>query len=527
MSQTDRQERTIDAVIFDLDGVVTRTARLHAAAWKRLFDDYLAQRAAQRGKPFQPFDADEDYRRFVDGKPRYEGVRSFLKSRGIALPYGDPADPPEAETVCGLGNAKNALFQELLAQGGVEVFEGSVGFIRDLKENGIKVALVSSSKNAAAVLASAGLADLFEVRVDGVEAARLRLSGKPHPDTFLEAVRRLGVGPARAAVVEDAIAGVAAGRAGGFGLVIGVVRSSDGTELRAGGADLVVSDLKELGDGAALRARLRLDVAAIALPNALSRIAEFQARLAGKRPAVFLDYDGTLTPIVDRPELAVLSEDMRTVVRGLAERCPVAIVSGRDRADVERLVGLDGLVYAGSHGFDIAGPGGLRKEHERAAEFLPALDRAEERLWREVAGIDGVLVERKKFAIAVHYRLVAEPEVARVERAVAAVAAEVPDLRRTAAKKVFALRPRVDWDKGRAVLWLLTALGLDGEDVLPLYLGDDDTDEDAFAALEGRGLGILVSDAGHTTAAEYVLADTQEVGRFLGDLAALPGNPTR
>jgi alpha,alpha-trehalase len=525
MSHADRQERTIDAVIFDLDGVVTRTARLHAAAWKRLFDDYIAQRAAQRGEPFQPFDADEDYRRFVDGKPRYEGVRSFLESRGIALPWGAPGDPPDRETVCGLGNTKNALFQQLLAQGGVEVFESSVAFIRALKENGVKVALVSSSKNTVAVLASAGLADLFEVRVDGVEAARLGLEGKPHPDTFLEAARRLGVEPARAAVVEDAIAGVAAGRAGNFGLVIGVVRSGDGTGLRAGGADLVVGNLTELGDGTALRARPRLDAAA--LPNALDRAAEIRARLDGKRPAVFLDYDGTLTPIVDRPELAVLSEDMRAMVRGLAERCPVAIVSGRDRADVERLVGLDGLVYAGSHGFDIAGPVGLRKEHERAAAFLPALDRAEERLRREVAGIDGALVERKKFAIAVHYRLVADDQVARVESAVAAIAAEITDLRRTAAKKVFALRPRVDWDKGRAVLWLLTALGLDREVVLPLYLGDDDTDEDAFTALKGRGLGILVTEAEHPTAADYVLANTEEVGRFLGDLAATFGDRAR
>jgi alpha,alpha-trehalase len=399
MSHADRRERTIDAVILDLDGVVTRTASLHGAAWKRLFDDYLAQRAAQRGEPFQPFDA-EDYRRFVDGKPRYEGVRSFLNARGIALPYGDPADPPDRESVCGLGNRKNALFQELLASDGVEIFESSVPFIRALKELDVKVALVSSSKNTDAVLGSAGLANLFETRVDGVEAARLGLKGKPHPDAFLEAAQRLGVMPSRAAVVEDAIAGVEAGRAGGFGLVIGVARAGDGAGLRAGGADLVVRDLAELGDGAALQAERRLEPAN--LPNALSRFAEIRARLAGKRPAVFLDYDGTLTPIVDRPDLAVLSEDVRAVVRDLAELCPVAIVSGRDRADVEQLVGLDGLFYAGSHGFDIAGPGGLRKEHERAAEFLPALAHAEERLRGTVAGIDGALVERKKFAIAIH-----------------------------------------------------------------------------------------------------------------------------
>lgn len=513
------QLRTLDAVIFDLDGVVTRTAGLHAAAWKGLFDDFLAARTAQRDTPFRPFDADTDYKLFVDGKPRYEGVRSFLESRGIALPDGDPIDPPDRETISGLGNRKNALFQEYLSGGGVEVFQASVDFIGAVKKGGLKVALVSSSKNASAVLAAAGLADLFDLQVDGVEAARLGLRGKPHPDTFLEAARRLGVPPKRAAVVEDAMAGVAAGRAGAFGLVIGVAGSDDGAALQANGADIVVKDLAELGEVSALQARSR--PTASTLLHAIDHIAGIRARLAGKRPAVFLDYDGTLTPIVARPDLAVLSDKMRTRVARLAELCTVAIVSGRDRADVSRLVGLDGLVYAGSHGFDIAGPGGLAKEHERAAEFLPALERAEERLRRGLAGIEGALVERKKFAIAVHYRLVAEEEVARMERAVAAVAAELPDLRRTAGKKVFELRPRIDWDKGKAVLWLLGALGLRDAEVLAFYVGDDETDEDAFVALEGRGIGILVADGRQPSAASYRLADPDEVARFLGEIAAM------
>ena len=516
-AKAEREEKTrsLDAFIFDLDGVVTRTASLHAKAWKRLFDDYLSRRS----EPFQPFDIDADYRRFVDGKPRYEGVRSFLESRGITLPYGDPGDPPDRETICGLGNRKNALFQELMARDGVEVFKGSIAFIRDVKMKGMKTALVSSSKNTKAILAAASITDLFDVMVDGVEAARLGLKGKPHPDVFLEAARRLNVGAERAAIVEDAIAGVEAGRAGGFGLVIGVARSGDGAALRTKGADIVVGDLAELGDGTALPAR-PLPEAAV-LPNALDRTAEIRTRLAGKRPAVFLDYDGTLTPIVARPDLAVLSDAMRALVRTLAERCTVAIISGRDRADVERMVGLDDLVYAGSHGFDIAGPGGLRKEHERATAYLPALDRAEERLRRDLAGIAGALVERKKFAIAVHYRLVAEKDIERIAHSVESVAAAIPDLRRTTGKKVFELRPRIDWDKGKAVLWLLAALGLDGKDVLPFYLGDDDTDEDAFAALAGRGLGILVTDVPHPTAAAYVLADTDEVGRFLDSLSAM------
>jgi alpha,alpha-trehalase len=516
-TMTARNGGALDAVIFDLDGVVTRTASLHAAAWKQLFDAYLAERATRRGEPFRPFDADADYRQYVDGKPRYEGVRSFLESRGIVLAYGDPDDPPERETVCGLGNRKNAIFHELLTRGEVEVFDSSVALVRDLKAQGVKVALVSSSKNMIPILEATGLSDAFEVQVDGIEAEQLGFKGKPHPDSFLEAARRLGVAPERAAVVEDAIAGVEAGRAGGFGLVIGVARSGEVDALRANGADLVVGDLAELAGGTASPS------AAAPLPNALESMAEIRARLAGKRPAVFLDYDGTLTPIVARPELAVLSQEMRTIVARLAARCTTAIVSGRDRADVERLVGIGDLVYAGSHGFDIAGPGGLRKEHERAAEFLPALDRAEQALRREIAGIEGSLVERKKFAIAVHYRLVADDEVARVERAVAAVAADTPELRRTTGKKVFELRPRIEWDKGKAVLWLLGALGVEGEDVLPFYLGDDDTDEDAFAALKDRGIGLLVADGPQPTAAAYRLADPNEVGRFLNELAAMLG----
>ncbi len=498
----------LDAVIFDLDGVVTRTARLHQAAWKVLFEEHLPRRTDARVKPFM----DTDYRRFVDGKPRYEGVRSFLASRGIALPYGDPADPPDRLTICGLGNRKNLIFNDLLAERGVEVFEGSVAFIRSLRERGVRTALVSASRNAVPVLEAAALTDLFEVVVDGVEAARLGLPGKPAPDTFLEAARCLGVPPERAAVVEDAIAGVAAGRAGCFALVIGVARTGDDEALRQSGADLVVGDLAELGEGAD---------APDALPDARERMGEIAARLAGKRAAVFLDYDGTLTPIVDRPERAVLRSAMRDTLRLLAEVSTLAIVSGRDRADVARLVGIRSLIYAGSHGFDITGPDGLAQENGRAAEALPALAAAADRLDAALEGIEGAQVERKKFAIAVHYRRVAEDEVAEVRRAVEAAAAEHPELRQTGGKMILELRPRVDWGKGRAVLWLIEALGMGGEDVLPLYLGDDDTDEDAFAALAGRGIGILVSDAERQTAAQYVLTDTDAAGRFLDDLAGV------
>jgi beta-phosphoglucomutase family hydrolase len=235
-----------EAVIFDLDGVITRTASIHAAAWKAAFDEYLSARAATRAEPFHPFDLEHDYQRYVDGKPRYEGARSFLGSRGIELPWGTPEDPPGRETVCGLGNRKEQRFLALLAQRGVEVYPSSLAWLRALRARGRKTAVVSSSRHCEAILEAAGLTGLFEVRIDGVEIARLGLPGKPAPDSFLEAARRLGVPPRRAVVVEDAIAGVEAGRRGGFGLVLGVDRGGNAQALQDAGADRVVADLSEL-----------------------------------------------------------------------------------------------------------------------------------------------------------------------------------------------------------------------------------------------------------------------------------------
>ncbi len=234
-----------DAVIFDLDGVVTKTARVHAAAWQKLFDEYLARRAGS-GRVFRPFDPDSDYRCYVDGKPRYDGVESFLQSRGIKLPFGNPADTPEQETICGLGNKKNRLLLEQLRTLGVEVFSSTVDLIRNLRSKGIKTAIISSSKNCAEVLEAARIAGLFDTKVDGTDSARLNLKGKPSPDIFLQAARQLRVTPARAVVVEDAIAGVQAGSRGKFGWVIGIDRTGHGAALRENGANLVVSDLSEV-----------------------------------------------------------------------------------------------------------------------------------------------------------------------------------------------------------------------------------------------------------------------------------------
>jgi beta-phosphoglucomutase family hydrolase len=237
---------SVRVCLFDLDGVLTKTAEVHSAAWKQMFDAYLEERAERTGAEFAPFDPVNDYDEYVDGKPRYEGVQSFLTARGIELPRGEPSDPPGAETVDGLGNRKNAILLRLIHERGVEPYEGSVRYVEAAREAGLRRAVVSSSTNCRDVLAAAGIEDLFEVRIDGVVAEREHLRGKPAPDTFLAGARALGADAAEAAVFEDALAGVAAGRAGGFAFVVGVDRTGQAKALREHGADVVVTDLGEL-----------------------------------------------------------------------------------------------------------------------------------------------------------------------------------------------------------------------------------------------------------------------------------------
>jgi beta-phosphoglucomutase family hydrolase len=240
----------IRGCLFDLDGVLTKTAAVHDAAWKEMFDSYLSERARQTGQPFVPFDPAADYEEYVDGKPRAEGTRSFLAARGITLPDGGDDDPPEAETVHGLGNRKNVILLRRIQQDGVAAYEGSVRYVRAVAAAGLRRAVVSSSANCRDVLVAVGIEDLFEARIDGIVAQREHLTGKPAPDTFLAGSRALGLAPREAAVFEDALAGVAAGRAGQFGYVVGVDRVGQAAALKSHGADIVVTDLSDLLDQA-------------------------------------------------------------------------------------------------------------------------------------------------------------------------------------------------------------------------------------------------------------------------------------
>jgi trehalose 6-phosphate phosphatase len=263
------------------------------------------------------------------------------------------------------------------------------------------------------------------------------------------------------------------------------------------------------------------------LPNALHDDGRFAERMAGRRPAVFLDYDGVLTPIVDRPEDALISDSMRETVQALAKRCPVCVVSGRDRLVVQELMGVDDLVVAGSHGFDIWSPTEGTIQHDAASGFEDVVAEAADRLRAEVGSIPGVVVEPKKASVAVHFRLVDPAQHKRISDTVDAMLAEQPDrLKVTPGKMVYELQPKIDWNKGRAVLYLLQTLGLDTDDVVPIYLGDDITDEDAFRALAGgRGIGIIVGHADdpevadRATAADFVLPSPAEVEQLLSTLA--------
>lgn len=238
--------RQFDAALFDLDGVLTATAKIHAACWKRVFDEFLKQHAEKTSEPFEPFNLVDDYKQYVDGKMRYAGVQSFLASQGIELPYGNPSAPPGYGTVCALGNFKDVYFDQVLHSQGVEVYDGSVALVRYLRQQGFKTAVVSSSHHCKVVLKAAEIEDCFNAIVDGSLADQLHLAGKPAPDAFLLGAEQLGVEPKRAVVFEDAISGVQAGHLGKFGLVVGVDRAENGDALLQNGADIVVQDLSEL-----------------------------------------------------------------------------------------------------------------------------------------------------------------------------------------------------------------------------------------------------------------------------------------
>lgn len=492
------------AAVFDLDGVLVDSARLHSRAWKLTFDSYFTEHGLD-----DMFEED-DYRRHVDGRPRYEGVAAFLRSRGIQVPTGDPADEPGFTTQTAIGNLKNRTFNELLEAEGAEMLPGAAELLEALARENVPVAVVSSSRNAPKVLPDE-MRRHIRVLLGGGDIDDLDLPGKPDPAMFLEGARQLGVSPARAAVVEDARAGVRAGVRGGFAVVVGI--DPEGvSNLDLVGADVVVEGVGQLPKAISGWSDLIPDP-----PSALDAQEVIRTRL-GDRPAIFLDYDGTLTPIVDDPAAANIGDPERTVLRRLAGRSPLAVISGRGLDDVKGHVGVDGITYSGSHGFEIERADGQRFHQEEVATVVPELGGAETALLAEVDGLPGVMIERKPYAIAVHTRRARDDETrAKAKELAERVGSKHPDLVVRAGKEIFELRPALDWDKGAALAHLLELIP--GSPV-PMYIGDDDTDEDAFAVVRRRsGIGILVGDArGAETWAGFTLDNPGETIEFLAKL---------
>ncbi len=500
--------------LFDLDGVITNTTTLHAQAWKQMFDDFLAEYGAAKNQKFEPFSIAEDYPNYIDGNPRVEGVKSFLESRGINLPWNDMIDGNEEFTIESLDRKKYEIFHQLLKESAIEVYHENSQKIVEWRRAGIKTGVISGYKNCASILNKTNLNTLFDVRVDGVIAEQNNLQGKPEPDYYMEGAKQLGLSPDECIVFEDDISGVRAANEGGFGFVVGVSTMQGKEMLLKNGADITVSHLNELSD-------FLLDPQYSPEKLANARDQRFLENVSVDRElALFLDYDGTLTPIVNKPEDAVLSDSMKQVLADLAHKIPVAVISGRDCGQLASLVGIDDIYYAGSHGFDIQGPGGFTMQVSKARSLLPVLGKAEKSLREQTENLTGVRIERKQFAIAVHFRNSAQKEYDALEPIVTNVTQQYENLKLNGGKKVFELKPNVDWDKGKAVDWLLKELNIDGSKRLPFYFGDDLTDEDAFRALLSKGVSILVGDHGHKTFAKYYLEDVTEVEWFLKAIKA-------
>ncbi len=525
-----------EGVVFDLDGVITKTAQLHFEAWKSMFDGYLKLIQERGGAEFKEFTHEQDYLPYVDGKPRYEGVQSFLKSRQIELPFGDVNDAPEKETVCGLGNKKNVEFVQYLQAGRTEVYPSTIKLVKELLKKGMRVGVASSSKNCADILNYAKISDLFETVVDGKVSASLGLKGKPEGDIFVKAAQNMNINPSRSIVVEDATSGVAAGRNGGFGLVIGVARENNTDDLLKAGADIVVSDLEDLegmdwGGFSLKQPSYLFDFWDKAPDKILTEKGELKSPSdkvffnplffkkaktffsKEKKTVFFLDYDGTLTPIVDKPSMAVLSPKMKETLKTLNKKFQVAIVSGRSREDVENLVDIKELLYAGNHGFDIKGQE-LELIMPEVQKFMPLIKKITEELYSKLGNIEGCIIEKKKFSAAVHYRLVSEENFLLIKQEVEAILKQETSLKLMNGKKVFELLPEIDWDKGKALMWIMKALNISWETHNVIYIGDDTTDENAFRILKTRGAGILVSQKPVASFADFLVNSTDEVKKL-------------
>ena len=391
----------------------------------------------------------------------------------------------------------------------MQTLPGIKRLLSDLKKKNIKTAVVTSSKNGKAVLEAANLPHQFDAYVDGVISEAANLKGKPEPDAFLYASELMGVKPEFTCVIEDAICGIHAAKAGGFGFVVGIDHSHhEVSTILESGADKVIFNLSELNVN---------DVEKwfeCALPNALSDSNSIW-KTSTHKVMLFLDYDGTLTSICAHPDLAQLSKPMKQTLHEISQHCPTAIISGRELTNLQLMVGIDQLIYVGNHGFEIKGPNNLSIDNEMGAEFQGEIDRIYQTLSKNLESLDDVWVEHKIYSLSVHYRQANPSVVPEIETAIDTVITD--QLKKHYGKKVFEIRPNIKWDKGKAVNWIMQVLEL-SDDIIPIYIGDDVTDEDAFKALKEKGIGILVSEQRRPSAAQYTLSSIESVMEFINKI---------
>lgn len=502
-----------DGVILDLDGVITSTVKQHIRAWKQSLDSFLQYYANSKGLQFSPLDSEKDYKLYIDGKPRYSGVKSFINSRSISLPYGKPGDAPGFNSICALGNLKNRIYLDLIAREGAEVYTDTLEMIKLWRSEKLKIAVVSASKNCRQILSIAGITDLFDLIFDGNDAEAYNLPGKPQPDIFLQACKMLEIPNNRAVIIEDSISGVQAGKNGNLSLVIGISRINSKSLLYQNGADLVLSSLADL-----YRPNLTSRNSK-SLPSALNQIANIISGIKLHRSVIFFDYDGTLTPIVSRHDQAFLSDSMKRAVTDLSRMIPVAIISGRELTDVKNLVQIPGICYAGNHGFELECPDNKITMIANVKEYLPVLDRIQDYLQPLISSFPGLIIERKRFSIAVHYRLIKDGnQIRSLESTLSKIAGNFHQFKLTSGKKVFELRPSLEWDKGKAVQVITNEISGNDPQSFSVYIGDDLTDEDAFLAINDWGAAIVVTDTEKMTFAHYTLKNTEEVLMFIRQL---------
>lgn len=495
----------IKGIIFDMDGVVTQTATLHFDAWKAILDEFLLTRNPEENKLF----TEEDYFYYLDGMPRAEGLSNFLTARQI-IPHSN-----QEKWIKQLTNKKNKYLQKLLKNQSVDYFPDTLQFIEFLLLHRYQIALISSSKNCIPILKSAKIDRLFPIYVDGIISEQLNIPGKPEPDIFLEAAKRLKLCPQECLVIEDALSGVKAAKKGQFGTIIALDRkkklSSQFLELQP---DYILPDLSKAQQLFNKNTRIhRAPKSGLAVLPSIYHLMKHCYQFI-----IFLDYDGTLTPIVEKPDQAILSTSMHHCLTSLSQEYLTVIISGRELEDLKEHINISTLFYSGNHGLEFMGP---QSYYQIGEEFKEEIEELYYALTQKFAGISGCFIENKNFSLSVHYRLVDEKKVRLIEKQVDNALVNYPRLKKHYGKKVYEIRPNILWNKGIASNAILEKFKLNNPHLIPIYIGDDVSDEDAFDVFQTKGITIKVEKNPLHTKANYFLDSPLEVQSFLTQLSFL------